>query len=300
MLKRKEYQILVDTKSKEKLAIARVALFQNKNENNKNICAFSGGKDSVVTYMMCVKSGIKFTPIYSLTSVDPPEVYNYIVKVFNPWAVSKGYPKVIINKYNKFTEKRAKGRMTGREITMSTLLSNRAIPPTRLNRYCCDELKERTGDKGDTVFTGVRWLESRKRSEHKMVNFWKNKIMVRPIVDWTEEEVWSYILQNSIPYCELYDKGWDRVGCIGCPLGKNQKKELEAYPKYKEMYIRSFDRMIEYRKLIYLEKDEEVHGDWKTGLDIYNWWISGGRRKYELENKDNQISMFNDEQCSLF
>ena len=42
----------------------------NRNNNKKNICAFSGGKDSLVTYMMCVKSGIKFTPIYSLINYN--------------------------------------------------------------------------------------------------------------------------------------------------------------------------------------------------------------------------------------
>ena len=292
MLKRKDYQLLVDTFEKEKLAIARILMFQNRNKNNKNICAFSGGKDSVVTYMMLIQSGIEFTPMYSLTSVDPPELVNFIKKVFNPWAVSKGYPKVIIKKYNKFTEKRAKGKMTGKEITMWTLISNRTIPPTRLNRYCCDELKERTGDKGDTVFTGVRWEESRKRSTQKMVNFWKDKKMVRPIVDWTEEEVWSYIISNNIPYCELYDKGWDRVGCIGCSLGKNQVKELEAYPKYKQMYINSFNRMIEYRKLHYAEKGEEIkEGSWETGLDIYNWWI-GQTKNIKTDDIDGQCSMF--------
>lgn len=96
--------------------------------------------------------------------------------------------------------------------TMWTLISNRAIPPTRLARYCCDELKERTGDPGDTVFMGVRWSESEKRKKRHLVSFYKKKICVRPIIDWTEAEVWSYIIENNIPYCKLYDEGFDRLG----------------------------------------------------------------------------------------
>ena len=231
--------------------------------------------------MIVAKSGIDFTPIYSLTSVDPPELVQYIKNIFNTWAESKGYPKVIFNKYNTWKSGENKGKIK----TMWSLLSNRAIPPTRLARYCCDELKERTGEKGDTVITGVRWEESKSRSKRKMVNFYKNKIMVRPIVDWSENEIWSYILTENIPYCELYDQGWDRLGCIGCPLGAGQKRELELYPKYKKLYIKSFDKMVEYRKKKGFSCDE-----WSTGEDIYKWWI--GDTIKNSKEIDGQCSMF--------
>lgn len=279
--KRKEYQSIVDTTEKERISIDRCIEYQNRDKTKNNILAFSGGKDSIVTYLIVAKSGIDFTPIYSLTSVDPPELVQYIKNVFNPWAESKGYPKVIFNKYNTWKSGENKGKIK----TMWSLLSNRAIPPTRLARYCCDELKERTGEKGDTVITGVRWEESKSRSKRKMVNFYKNKIMVRPIVDWSENEIWSYILTENIPYCELYDQGWDRLGCIGCPLGSGQKRELELYPNYKKLYIKSFDKMVEYRKKKGFSCDE-----WSTGEDIYKWWIGDTIKK--SKEIDGQCSMF--------
>ena len=282
-MKRKEYQPIVDTKEKVEKSIERCIQFQNRDENRTTIVAFSGGKDSLVLYMMAAKSGIKFVPIYSPTSVDPPELIYYL-REFSNWAKEKGYPEIVFNKYNKFTERQAGGVMTGKEKTMWTLIGNRAMPPTRLTRYCCDELKERTGDIGDTVFTGVRWSESKKRSEQKMISFYKGKIMVRPIVDWTEEEVWSYIIENNIPYCELYDNGWNRIGCIGCPLGSGQRRELELYPKYKENYLRAFKKMIEYRK------SKGMKCDWETPEDVMKWWIG------ETEKKKNEI----DGQCSMF
>lgn len=279
--KRKEYQSIVDTTEKERISIERCIEYQNRDKTKNNILAFSGGKDSIVTYLIVAKSGIDFTPIYSLTSVDPPELVQYIKNIFNPWAESKGYPKVIFNKYNTWKSGPLKGKMK----TMWSLISNRAIPPTRLARYCCDELKERTGEKGDTVITGVRWGESKSRSKRKMVNFYKNKIMVRPIVDWSENEIWSYILTENIPYCELYDQGWDRLGCIGCPLGSGQKRELELYPNYKKLYIKSFDKMVEYRKKKGFSCDE-----WSTGEDIYKWWIGDTIKK--SKEIDGQCSMF--------
>ena len=278
---RKDYQIIVDTTELEKVSIERCRQFRSRDK--KTIVAFSGGKDSLVAYMIAVKSGIEFDAIYSPTSVDPPELI-YFIRDFNKWAKEKGYPEVIFLKYNKFTERQVKGKMTGREKTMWTLIANRTIPPTRLARYCCDELKERTGEPGDTVITGVRWEESKARSQQKMVNFWKGKTMVRPIVEWTEAHVWSYILENNIPYCKLYDEGWDRLGCIGCPLSSNGKRELELYPKYKEMYLRSFEKMIQYRK------DTNKDKSWETADEVMRWWLG------ECEKQRNEI----DGQCSLF
>lgn len=276
-------QTLLGVVNKIDNAVKRCIEFQNKDKERITLLAFSGGKDSVAAYLIAVESGIKFKPVYSPTSVDPPEVINFIRYEFNIWAKEKGYPEVEILKYKKFSKRRGRGNLEGKEITMWTLLRNRALPPTRRMRYCCDELKERTGDIGDTVFTGVRWEESNSRRQQSMVNFYKGKIIVRIIVDFTTEEVWELIKLKNAPYCKKYDEGWERLGCIGCPLSTNQVKELESYPKYKENYIRAFDGMIEYRKANGMETE------WKTGLDIYNWWIGEVKKENVLEG---QCSMF--------
>ncbi len=280
--RRKEYQPIVDTSKLVKKSISRLIEFQNRDPNRITIVAFSGGKDSIVIYLLAILSGIKFIPIYSPTSADPPELIWFILRIFNPWAKSNGYPEVIFQKYNKWKKGSKKGKLK----TMWALLSNRAIPPSRLKRYCCSELKERTGEAGDTVITGVRWEESEDRSKQSMVNFFNGKIMVRIIVDWKETDVWSFIIENNIPYCELYDQGWDRLGCIGCPLGTNQKKELAAYPNFKRLYIRSFNNMVNYRISKGLTEDR----GWRTGEDIMKWWVGDCKKK--REETEGQCSMF--------
>lgn len=280
-MKRIDYQPIVDTNEKVKRSVLRLKEFTvNTPTGRLPILAFSGGKDSLVAYMMCIEANIKFIPIYTPTSVDPPELINYIRKIFNPWCIKNNYPIIKFKKYNTWKS----GPLKGEIKTMWSLIGNRAIPPTRLVRYCCDELKERTGNKDDVVITGVRWEESRNRSKQKMCNWYKGKLMVRPIVDWSEIEVWSFILYNNIPYCSLYDKGWDRLGCIGCPLGSNQKKELQMYPKYKEQYIRSFEHMLKYRK----SKSKETI--WKSGEEVYRWWV--GECEAVRKEIDGQCSMF--------
>ena len=72
---------------------------------------------------------------------------------------------------------------------------------------------------------------------------------INPIIDWSNEEVWEFIKEYNIPYCCLYDEGFKRLGCIGCPMGSKQQREyeFERYPKYKNLYLKAFEKMIENR-----------------------------------------------------
>lgn len=282
---RKEYQPIVEMQTLIDNSILVCKEFQNRDQDRITLLAFSGGKDSLATYLIMVLSGIKFKAVYSPTSVDPPELVYYIKYVFNPWAESKGYPQVEMLKYNKFNKVRAKGKMEGKEITMMSLLSNRALPPTRRMRCCCSELKERTGEVGDTVFTGVRNAESKGRAERKIVEFFEGKIMIRPISPWTDTHVWSFISSQEAPYCILYDYGFDRLGCIGCPLGSNQKREFAIYPKYKAIYLKCFKNMLEYRKANNMETD------WETPEEVMQYFIGENINK-KREEIEGQCYMF--------
>lgn len=77
---------------------------------------------------------------HNLTTVDAPETVRYIRTI----------PNVIINRP---------------ELSMWQLIVKKKMPPTRLARYCCEELKEK-GGKGRIKVTGVRWAESHNRKEN--------------------------------------------------------------------------------------------------------------------------------------
>jgi phosphoadenosine phosphosulfate reductase len=249
-----------------KIAIDRLKQFEPK--DRPYILAFSGGKDSIACYYLMKMAGVKFKAIYSSPSVDPPELRYFI---------RENFPDVIIQPYQKDKE--------GNLITMWTLIPKKLFPPNRMVRYCCDVLKERTGGEGDSVVLGVRWSESNGRSKLPMVGFWKGKIVVRPIIDWKDEDVWEFIKTNNLPYCKLYDEGQKRIGCIGCPLNpKSQKEELEKFPKFRELYIRAFERMLEERK----RRGKETQ--WKTGEEVMEWWL--------MENV--KLNKQEEGQCSFF
>ena len=99
-----------------------------------------------------------------------------------------------------------------------------------------------------------------------------SKRLVNPIYDWTEDDVWEFLNSNNIPHCCLYDEGFSRLGCIGCPMGraKNQNAQFERWPKYKELYLRSFGRMIKARKAKGLDLE-----NWETPEAVMDWWING-------------------------
>lgn len=115
--------------------------------------AFSGGKDSSVILELAKMAGVKFDAHYTLTSVDPPELVRFI---------KDEHPEVDID-IPKYPENYKNPKLAGKQITMWNLIPEKNMPPTRVVRYCCKELKESRGE-GRFVVTGVRKAESAKRS----------------------------------------------------------------------------------------------------------------------------------------
>ena len=121
--------------------------------------------------------------------------------------------------------------------------------------------------------------ESRKMVEQC---YKQSKTVVNPIIDWTDGEVWEFIHEYNIPYCKLYDEGYKRLGCIGCPMGsvEHRMQEFERYPKYKQAYIKAFDRMIEERNRggVPTDSGERQRGlsvvpKWRNAIEVIEWWI---------------------------
>lgn len=105
-----------------------------------------------------------------------------------------------------------------------------------------------------------------------------SKTLVNPIVDWTDEDVWEFIHQYKIPYCCLYDEGWKRLGCIGCPLGgyASQKREFARWPVYKKLYIRAFDDMLSAR----MDAGKtDNYASWTDGNAVFMWWTGDYKKR---------------------
>lgn len=115
---------------------------------------YSGGKDSKVLRRLMEMSGVQYELHYNMTTVDHPSVVREILDDKN----------IIVDK-QRYSD--------GKQKTMWNLIVKKKMPPTRLCRYCCAELKE-GGGKGRICITGVRKAESVNRKlnggEVKIIN----------------------------------------------------------------------------------------------------------------------------------
>lgn len=287
----------------EQKAIERIRLASDlslKHYGKPLVCTYSGGKDSDVMLELFRRSGIPFEVHNSHTTADAPQTVRHIRKVFKSLEEKGIKCEIEMPKYK------------GEHITMWKLIPLKLMPPTRQVRYCCQVLKE-TGCANRYIATGVRWAESRQRKEREefekigetkankekftsimLMNdndanrrmnelcMQKNKMVVNPIIDWKDSDIWEFINSEHIETCELYKCGYDRVGCIGCPLASKKRREKEMYdfPKYKQAYIRAFDRMTEERK----RRGKDVK--WSCGEEVYLWWMQDNNVVGQMELSD--------------
>lgn len=270
-------------------------------ENDKRgycVCT-SEGKDSRVLGHLFRRAGVKHFYLHSITGIDPPELIYFQRK--------------------NFQEYRDKGYLTYDVMyrtSMWELMVKKRIPPLRRARYCCEELKERRVDEQGTALLsfGVRKFESSSRKANRdeleiAQNGKKRNIILpfdndenrktfelcyaqsekrlNPIAYWTNENVWDYSKYWGLRQSELYQEGFERLGCIGCPMARKDGREREfaRWPKFRDLYLHAFQMMIDARKRDGLK----IFDVGKTAVDWFDWWMSDkpasdkDEAQYELE-----------------
>lgn len=143
-------------------------------------------------------------------------------------------------------------------------LNNR---PYETSDMCCTKLKKEPMHKfekesGRSPIIGVMASESLQR-ERKYIHDGSCNVFAEqgrsysfPLVIWTESDIWSYIHKYNLEIAEIYNKGLDRTGCMGCGYGACRKDDirfailLKTHPKCYDMVMNYTNNGVPFREAL--------------------------------------------------
>lgn len=228
----------------ENQAIERIQKFSKiADKMGFDVCVgFSGGKDSCVIYDLCLRSGISFKAYFN-HSFESNTTLKFI---------RDNYPNVIFRRDHKFG------------FIENIWKNHGGLLPTVQIAYCCKDYKHNPKYVDKCSIVGVRKAESLKRRARTAFEI-KNKtllkrnkalideyftencqstgtagiIQLKPIIDWSDEDVWNYIRRYNIPINPEYSNGIKRVGCVVCPKANftSNAEYLIKHPKLIDAFI---------------------------------------------------------------
>lgn len=269
--------------------------------DGKVYLSFSGGKDSTVLLHLCeiLKPDIKC--VFVNTGCESVDVVRFVekmkaahnIEVIRPkltprqvWA-KYGFPlvskdqafKIDLVRKNPNSASAQKFMRDGNQFTISKCF--RYLCDTEKCKYhtsavCCNKLKKDPCKRYENE-SGLRPIVATMASESMLREtdylrvgqcnkFDQGHEKSKPLSIWMEEDIWQFIRENNIEIAEIYAKGVDRTGCVGCGFGAQMKNDrrLETfyrlYPKYYNMVLNFENNGVTYREA--LREMLAVNGLW--------------------------------------
>lgn len=251
----------------EKIAIAQKAIreFVEHFGVDGIYISFSGGKDSTVLIHLCRQLYPDLVGLYSDTGLEFPEIRDFVQTFDNITIVTPkmhhremlkkcGYP-VVSKEQAEWIYRIRSGTSSG-AIQKAFYGMNLDGTPTRFKlseqwKYllnapfnigsgCCKEMKlkpiaEYVKKTGRVPIMGTTASESALRAQkflqYGFYNLEGKKAQCTPMSIWTDDDVWEYIHRFNLPYCKIYDMGYDRTGCVFCMFGAHLDKEPNRFQK---------------------------------------------------------------------
>ena len=128
-------------------------------------------------------------------------------------------------------------------------------PEVELDRYplavdpvaCCGDLKIRPLNAAiarlaiPALLTGVRADENPDRATRPWLEDHGDHFRALPILEWTELDIWTFMVREEIPWCRLYDHGYRSLGCVPCTLraGHGERSGREGRKEERMGQLRS-------------------------------------------------------------
>lgn len=203
------------------------------------VLSLSGGKDSTAASLFLREQGIEHVRVFQDTGWEHQSLYDHldyleeqlgpIIRLRSDIAIPEGWEEEV-------TAIEAK---LGRPSAMVRWVVKKAIFPSRVLRFCTQELKvkpflkwAREQDDDIVNVVGIRSEESAARSglaEREAMPGAEDIEVWRPLIRWTLADVVDIHARHNVLPCRLYLEGATRVGCWPCIMAN--KAELSMLGK---------------------------------------------------------------------
>lgn len=267
----------------EKEAVGHIQKWANKYDKKSRFVSFSGGKDSTVVSSLVIDAvgSNEVLHIFGDTTLEFSTTEKYKERLKK--TISPAYFRTAKNRTKDFEK-----------------LCTDYGPPSRVMRWCCTVFK--TGAITDMInkqfqnqtsvlsFQGIRKYESVSRMKYDRDSD-SSKIAkqktVLPIFEWTDFDVWLYILAKQIDFNQAYRLGYSRVGCWCCPNNGSWSEFLSK--------IYMFDKYVRWRKILVNYANQVKKPDPDKYVDSGNWKARQGGNGLEAA----QASVLSYEPCAV-
>lgn len=252
--------------------------------DGKVFVSFSGGKDSTVLLHIArsIKRCKDIVGVFSDTGLEYPEIRDFVKKQENiVWIKPKltfkeviekyGYPIISKDQSNAIydvrhgSKKTKKARLTDGWGYHNGILAKKWRPLVqsdfKVSNLCCSKMKKEPvhryeKETGNKPIIGVMAVESERRLHQFMTGncnaFSEKHPTSRPIMFWTEQDIFEYIVRNGLEIASVYGDivkengkykttGVNRTGCMFCMYGLHLEGHPNRFERMKETHPKQYD-----------------------------------------------------------
>ncbi len=253
--------------------------------------SFSGGKDSTVLADLVWSLYPDVPALFSNTGLEYPEIVQFVKRkqaegrpiviirpkrTFRDVVQTEGF--ALVSKKVSRQVRQIRGNSPNAEATIKLYLTgirrdgvyskgsqlsrkwlNLVDAPFEISEKCCDVLKKEPfhryeKETGRKPFIGVMGDEGGNRSKLTECNaFDAKKPQSRPMLFWTEADVWEYIETHSLEYSDIYKDrvidgvvipGERRTGCMFCAFGADQERGVNRFQRMAKSHPKQWNYCI--------------------------------------------------------